>query len=46
MIRFNLGYHFVGIGSAARLLNEGARCVIADYYDQDAFFDAIAQCGA
>jgi phosphoglycolate phosphatase-like HAD superfamily hydrolase len=42
----NLGYHFVGIGSAERaerLRREGARRVIADYCDQGAFFDAITQ---
>jgi phosphoglycolate phosphatase-like HAD superfamily hydrolase len=41
----NLGYHFIGIGSAgraARLRGEGAQCVIADYADQAAFFDAAA----
>jgi phosphoglycolate phosphatase-like HAD superfamily hydrolase len=41
-----LGWHFVGIGSgerAACLRSEGAHCVIADYCDQDVFFNAIAQ---
>jgi phosphoglycolate phosphatase-like HAD superfamily hydrolase len=45
----NLGYHFLGIGSAvqaARLRDEGARCTLADYSDQTAFFDALAQFGA
>jgi phosphoglycolate phosphatase-like HAD superfamily hydrolase len=40
----NLGYHFVGIGSAeraARLSSEGARCVLEDYVNQAAFFDAV-----
>jgi phosphoglycolate phosphatase-like HAD superfamily hydrolase len=44
----NLGYHFIGIGSAGqavRLRGEGAKCVIADYGDQTAFSDAIAQVG-
>jgi phosphoglycolate phosphatase-like HAD superfamily hydrolase len=42
----NLGYHFIGIGSAERaerLRGEGARCVLADYSDQTAFFNAVAQ---
>jgi phosphoglycolate phosphatase-like HAD superfamily hydrolase/ribosomal protein S18 acetylase RimI-like enzyme len=41
----NLGYHFIGIagaGSPERLRAEGARCVIADYSDQAAFFAALA----
>ena len=41
----NLGYHFIGIASAGspeRLRTEGARCVIADYSDQAAFFAALA----
>jgi phosphoglycolate phosphatase-like HAD superfamily hydrolase len=41
-----LGWHFVGIGTgerAERLKSEGAKCVIADYCDQDMFFGAIAQ---
>lgn len=39
-----LGYQFIGIGSCtseARLLQEGAACVIGDYSDQKIFFDHL-----